>query len=67
MDTSDVTTIMITEEDFDRAIMMNTVKNLRDRQFEGHPEALMAFSVGGVIFAKEVKNILFGKEEHHDQ
>lgn len=66
MDTSDVTAIVITEEDFDRAIMMNMVKNLHDPHFEGHPDAAMVYSMGGVAFAREVKNILFNKEEHHE-
>lgn len=66
MDTSKVTAIMITEEDFDRVIMMNMTKNLQDPHFEGHPDAAMLYSMGGVTFAKEVKNILFGKEEHHE-
>ena len=66
MVTSKVTAIMITKEDFDRAIMMTMAKNLQDPHFEGHPDAAMLYSMGGVAFAKEVKNILFGKEEHHE-
>lgn len=66
MDTSKVSAIMITEEDFDQAVMMNMAKNLHNPRFEGHPDAAMLYSMGGVVFAKEVKNILFGKEEHHE-
>lgn len=66
MDTSKVTAIMVTEEDFDRAIMTNMANSIHDPHFEGHPEAAMMYSMGGVAFAKEVKNILFGKEEHHE-
>lgn len=66
MDTSKVTTIMITEEDFNRAIKLNMAKSLRDPHFEGHTEAAMVYSLGGATFAREVKNILFGKEEHHE-
>ena len=66
MDTSKVTTIIITEEDFDQAIMTNMANSLRNPHFEDHPDAAMIYSLGGVAFAKEVKNILFGKEEHHE-
>lgn len=66
MDTSKVTAIMITEDDFDRAIMTNMTKNINNPSFEGHPDAALMFSMGGAAFAKEVKNILFGKEEHHE-
>lgn len=66
MDTSNTTAIMVTEEDFDRAITMNMVKSINDPHFEGHPETAMVYSMGGVAFAKQVKNILFGKEEHHE-
>lgn len=66
MDTSKVTAIMVTEEDFDRAVTMNMVRSIQDPHFEGHPDAAMMYSMGGVAFAKEVKNILFGKEEHHE-
>lgn len=66
MDTSKVTAIMITEEDFDQAIMANMARAVHDPHFEGHPDAAMMYSLGGVAFAKEVKNILFGKEEHHE-
>lgn len=67
MDTSKVTAIMITEEDFDRAVMANMVKRLGDPHFEGHPDAAMLYSMGGVAFAKEVKNILFGREEDDNE
>lgn len=67
MDTSKVTTITITEEDFDRAVTMNMAKSFQDPHFKGNPDAAVVYSMGGIIFAKEVKNILFGKEEHHDQ
>lgn len=67
MDTSKVTAILISEEDFDRAIMKNLIKSIRDPHFEGHPDAAVMYSMGGAAFAKEVKIILFGKEEDHDQ
>lgn len=67
MDTSKVTAIMVTEEDFDRAIITNMANNLNNPRFEGHPDAATMYVLGGVAFAKEVKHILFGKEEHHDQ
>ena len=66
MDTSKVTAILITEEDFDRAVMENTANSLHDPHFEGHPDAAMMYSLGGMAFANEVKRILFGKEEHYE-
>lgn len=66
MEEKTVETIVITEEDFDRAIMTIMTKSLRDLHFEGHLGAAMAYSMGGAAFAKDVKNILFGKEENHE-
>ena len=57
------TAVMITEEDFDRAISMALQNNLTDPHFKEHPEGALIFSMGGAIFAKEVKKILFGAEE----
>lgn len=63
MDTSKITAVMVTEEDFDRAIMANMIKSLNDPHFDGHPDAAMMYVLGGMAFAKEVKRILFGKKE----
>lgn len=60
-------TITITEEDFDRAITTSMDNSLRDPRFEGNLSAAMMYTLGGAVFAREVKNTLFGKEEHHDQ
>ena len=67
MDTSKTTAILITEEDFDNAIVEVTQKNLTDSRFNGSFQAALMYSTGGMVFAKEVKNILFGKEENHDK
>ena len=67
MDTSKFTAIMITKEDFDRVIMTNMADNLHNPHFEGKPDAAMLYSLGGATFAREVRDILFGREEHHDQ
>lgn len=61
-----VTAVMITEGDFERAIMQNVIVNLNDPHFEGNPDAAITFVMGGVAFAAEVKNILFGKGENHE-
>ena len=66
MDTSKVTAILVTEEDFDRAIAQNLVASLHDPHFEKQPDAALMYTMGGVAFAKEVKHILFGKEENHE-
>jgi hypothetical protein len=62
MNTSDVAAIVITEEDFDRAVATNMAKGLHDPHFKGHADAAFVYVMGGMAFAKEVKNILFGKE-----
>lgn len=66
MDTSKVNAVVITEEDFDRAIMTNMIRNLHNPHFEGHSDAAMIYSMGGVAFAREVKNILFREEQDNE-
>lgn len=66
-DTSKVTAIMVTELDFDNAIMENMVKQITSQVFDGHPDAALMYTMGGMTFAKEVKNILFGRKQSHDQ
>ena len=57
------TAIMISEEDFDKAISITLNSNLTNPNAKEHPEGALVFSLGGAIFAREVKKILFGTEE----
>jgi hypothetical protein len=57
------TAVLITGEDFDRAISEVLHNNLTDPRHLEHPEGALAFSLGGAVFAREVKEILFRGEE----
>lgn len=66
METSSTTAILITKEDFNRAIRMNMDAQLRNPQFKGHTEAAMVYAMSGAVFTREVMNILFGEEKDHE-
>lgn len=65
MDTNKVSAIMVTEVDFDHAIMENMIKQINNPTFNGRPDAAMLYTMGDMAFAKEVKNILFGREQEN--
>ena len=58
---------VISEEDFDQAVSAAMISSLADPDFHGHFQTAMAFSMGGAIFARKVKELLFSKkEEDHE-
>lgn len=56
-------TITITKADFMEAIINVVISTIRDPNFmEDRAEATMTFCMGGMVFAREVMDTLFGKE-----
>lgn len=66
METSSTTAILITKEDFNNAIQKNMEAQLRSPQFKGHTEAAMIYAMGGIVFAREVMNILFEEVQNNE-
>ena len=55
--------IVITEKSFDQAIITAMADQMMDPDFKGHPDAAMAFTMAGTVFARKIKGILFNKGE----
>ena len=52
-------TITITKEDFDNAIAQVMANSMEDPTLKKSAEAMMLYTIGGVTFAKHVRDKLF--------